>query len=206
MNYRLIFLCSALFCLLTGCTESTAPTPETSSADPSKTVSSSPDPMNGDESPSPKAQIISPDEGEKLLFGDGRSVLLKVSPKNTGSRNLLLGSELLPKGTQIPVHSHDGYEEIIFVHEGKASLTLGDQKVQAEPGTVMYIPPGTWHGVESADPEQTNILFIFPKAEFDDFFDFFRAVGHKEGEKPRELGPEDWERIMKKHRMRSRGN
>lgn len=150
-----------------------------------------------------EAKIIAPEEGEKLLYNDGRSVLLKASPGYTGSQKLLVGTEKLPNGTAIPVHSHDEYEEVIFVHEGNAFLTLGDQRLKVQPGTTMYIPPGTWHGVESADPKQTTMLFIFPEVKI---ADFFRFAGHHEGEEPKNLTAEDWEHIMKKHKMRARSN
>ncbi len=149
----------------------------------------------------PKPRILGPDEGEKLLMYDGRYVLLKATAEDAGANELFMGTEILPSGSAIPVHSHDGYEEIIFLHEGNARLTLGDREVDAEPGTTMFIPAGTWHGVESTDPDETTMLFIFPEPEMGEFF---RSVGHAEGEPPPELSPEDWRRIMEKHKMRSR--
>lgn len=43
--------------------------------------------------------------------------------------------------------------------------------------------------------------FIFPEPVM---AEFFRSVGHREGETPPELTSEDWRRIMEKHQMRSR--
>lgn len=151
----------------------------------------------------PQPRILGPDEGEKLLMYDGRYVILKATAEDAGASELFMGSETLPSGTAIPVHSHDGYEEIIFLHEGNARLTLGDREVDAVPGTTMFIPAGTWHGVESTDSNETIMLFIFPEPEMGEFF---RSVGHKEGEPPPELSPEDWRRIMEKHQMRSLGD
>lgn len=153
------------------------------------------------EIPSSTATVLAPEEGERLQFFDGRHALLKVTRESNGAQQLLLGTEALPPGTAIPVHSHDGYEEVIFVHEGTPHLTLGDSKIKAEPGTVMYIPPGTWHGVEGGGSDSTTILFIFPET---DIAEFFRAVGQGEGEEPPQLSGEDWARIMTKHQMRSR--
>ncbi|MFW6027874.1 MAG: cupin domain-containing protein [bacterium] len=150
--------------------------------------------------PSPEPAVLAAGEGEKLRFRDGRSVLLKVTREGTGAQDLLLGSETLPPGTAIPVHSHDGYEEIIFIHEGNAELTLGERTIRAEPGTTMYIPPGTWHGVKNADSGRTTMLFIFPET---DIADFFRSVGQHEGKEPPQLTAEDWAEIMKRHQMRS---
>lgn len=149
----------------------------------------------------PTPTILDADEGEKLLMFGGRYVILKATAEGTGAKELLLGSEALPPGSAIPVHSHDGYEEIIFIHEGNVRLTLGDQVVEAEPGTTMFVPPGTWHGVEAHGDTQATMLFIFPET---DIAEFFRAVGYEEGGTPSELTPEDWGRIMEQHQMRSR--
>lgn len=157
-------------------------------------------PAPQDEAPATPT-VLAPADGERLDFPDGRHALLKVTGEGQGAQHLMLGTEALPPGTAIPVHSHDGYEEVIFVHAGTPRLTLGDSTVVAEPGTVMYVPPGTWHGVEGAGADSTTILFIFPET---DIADFFRAVGQAEGEAPPRLSGEDWARIMARHRMRSR--
>lgn len=149
----------------------------------------------------PTPTILQADEGEKLLMYGGRYVLLKATSDGVGAKELFMGSEALPPGSAIPVHSHDGYEEIIFIHEGNARLTLGDRTVEAEPGTTMFIPPGTWHGVEAHGDEQVTMLFIFPEPEI---AEFFRRVGFKEGEAPPNLTAEDWAEIMEQHQMRAR--
>lgn len=149
----------------------------------------------------PVPTILGADEGEKLLMYGGRYVLLKTTSDSVGSKELLMGSEALPPGSAIPVHSHDGYEEIIFIHEGNAQLTLGDKQVLAEPGTTMFVPPGTWHGVAAHGDEPATMLFIFPEPEI---AEFFRKVGFKEGEAPPNLTAEDWAEIMEQHQMRAR--
>lgn len=150
-----------------------------------------------------KPVIVKPAEGEKILYPDGRSVLLKATKETNGAGQIFVGTEDIPKGTAIPVHAHDGYEEVIFLHKGSALLTLGDQTVKAEPGTTMYIPPGTWHGVANTDQETTRMVFIFPEP---DLADFFRSVGAKEGEAFPKLTGDDWQKIMKKHKMRAKND
>lgn len=158
------------------------------------------------EAPEPEGQapvptILHAEEGEKLLMYGDRHVLLKVTAESAGARDLLMGTEALPPGSAIPVHSHDDYEEIIFIHRGTVRLTLGDETTLAEPGTTMFVPPGTWHGVAAHGEDEATMLFIFPEPEI---ADFFRSVGFKEGEPPPSLTAEDWAEIMKRHRMRAR--
>lgn len=73
--------------------------------------------------------------------------------------------------------------------------------MDARPGTTVFIPPGTWHGVAAHGEDPTTMLFIFPEP---DMAGFFRRVGHKAGEPPPELTPEDRAEIMERHQMRSR--
>lgn len=145
--------------------------------------------------------ILGADEGEKLLMDEGRYVILKTTAEGQGAEDLLMGTEALPQGSAIPVHSHDGYEEIIFIHEGDVVLTLGDREIEASAGATMFVPPGTWHGVRASGPGQATMLFIFPEPHI---AGFFRAVGHEEGQPPRQLTAEDWMHIMQEHQMRSR--
>lgn len=147
------------------------------------------------------ASILRPDEGEKLHMHGERYVILKVSAEQNGARQLLMGTEALPPGSAIPVHSHDGYEEIIFIHQGDALVTVGDTQTRVEPGTTLYVPAGAWHGVASTGDSESTMLFIFPETEI---AEFFRSVGYKEGETPPQLTPEDWAQIMQQHRMRAR--
>lgn len=147
-----------------------------------------------------KPIVLAATEGEVLLFPDGRSANLKVTGDTAGSERLMVGTESIPHGTAIPVHSHDAYEEVIFVHQGNPELTLGSRKVRAEPGTLMFIPPGTWHGVKNDGEPDSTIVFIFPEPAI---ADFFREVGTKPGRPHRKLTGEDWERIMNQHRMRA---
>ncbi|MEJ8565988.1 cupin domain-containing protein [Elongatibacter sediminis] len=151
--------------------------------------------------PDPTPRVLHAEEGERLDMIDGRYVLLKATAENTGASELMMGTEALPPGTAIPVHSHEAYEEIIFIHEGDVRLTLGDEVVEAQPGTTMYVPPGTWHGVAAHGDEPATMLFIFPEP---DIAEFFRRVGQKPGDPPPELTGEDWAEIMQRHQMRAR--
>ncbi len=54
--------------------------------------------------------------------------------------------ELCPQGVVAPPHVHDQEEEAFFVLEGDLVFTLGDEEIEAPPGTYVYVPPGVRHG------------------------------------------------------------
>src|SRR5206468_7841814 len=44
----------------------------------------------------------------------------------------------------------DGHEEMYVVLRGRATFTLGDDEVDAEPGTLVFVRPGTRRGAIAA--------------------------------------------------------
>jgi mannose-6-phosphate isomerase-like protein (cupin superfamily) len=83
-------------------------------------------------------------EGERFFAGKNRPLLLKVDPISSGSSHLVVGYEELPPGTAIPVHKHLMDEEVLFLPQGEATVTLGDSKRVVKQGTTTYIPTGVW--------------------------------------------------------------
>jgi mannose-6-phosphate isomerase-like protein (cupin superfamily) len=45
----------------------------------------------------------------------------------------------------VPLHSHSREDEVWYVLEGNITFTIGDQKLEAGPGTFAYIPKNTPH-------------------------------------------------------------
>jgi quercetin dioxygenase-like cupin family protein len=85
----------------------------------------------------------------------------KVSPE-VGSRRLSMVVQPLPTGKRIGVHMHERDEEVFFVHRGKGTVILDDKRTPVEEGSVVFIPPGTWHGFEANDDMQLVWLISPP--------------------------------------------
>jgi len=49
--------------------------------------------------------------------------ILKVTPQNSGSQHLVLGTETIPPGGVIPKHRHLGQDEILFLQAGSARVS-----------------------------------------------------------------------------------
>ena len=106
-----------------------------------------------------KGYVLQRDEGEKLA--NTRGGIIKVSPE-VGSQRFSMVVQPLPTGQKIGVHLHERDEEVFFVHKGKGTVTLDDKRIPVEEGSVVYIPPGTWHGFESNDDMQLVWLISPP--------------------------------------------
>jgi quercetin dioxygenase-like cupin family protein len=97
-------------------------------------------------------------------------MLLKIGPVTNGSKHLVLGSVNLPPGSGVPVHRRPQHEEVLFLHRGQVTLTLGSRRVPIAAGTTVYVPPGTWWGIENTGSEPAMVLFIFGQAEVEQCF------------------------------------
>jgi mannose-6-phosphate isomerase-like protein (cupin superfamily) len=97
-------------------------------------------------------------------------MLLKIGPVTSGSKHVVLGSVNLLPGTGIPVHRRLQHEETLFLHRGQATFTLGSRHVPIVAGTTVYVPPGTWWGIENTGSEPAVMLYIFGQAEVEQCF------------------------------------
>jgi mannose-6-phosphate isomerase-like protein (cupin superfamily) len=124
--------------------------------------------------PHPRGQagiILSADQGQVLIRGDdGGAMLLKIGPVTSGSKHLVLGSLTIPPGTGVDVHRRPRHEEVLFLHRGQVTLTLGSRHVPVLAGTTVYVPPGTWWGIQNTGREVATALFIFGQAEVEQCF------------------------------------
>ena len=115
--------------------------------------------------------IIAPHEGlAPPPFDDGRSMLLKIGPTLTGSTQLFLVAEDMPPGTAIPMHRHELHEEIVFVHRGQVTIRLGERETVASAGSTVYIPAGTWIGVQNTGRDTATTVAVFAQAEVEACF------------------------------------
>ena len=149
--------------------------------------------------------ILQPEEGEVLLLGGppGGRVIIKVDPAKTGSPQMAMGIQYVEGA--IPVHQHEHEEEILFVHRGQGVGILGDQRVPVQAGTTIYIPPGTWHGLQNTADEASQIMWVVTPGSGGQtqLEHFFRAVGVPQGTEVQSLTPEQFADIMEKHGMRA---
>lgn len=128
------------------------------------------------DSPAPTAErgvVLQPAQGERLLFRAPPMpdlVTIKVGPENSDSKRMAMGTQDLPAGYVVPVHKHLREDEILFIHKGHGVATLGDEQVPVEPGTTIYIPRGTWHGIENPTAEDAQMVWVVVPPGLEEFF------------------------------------
>ncbi len=132
--------------------------------------------------------ILTADEGD--VIGNHH---IKADPK-TGSTRLGVGLQHFTGGGGIALHMHEKEDEVLFIHSGIGLGVVGSEVRQLSPGTTLYIPQGTWHGIE-AEGKEMQVLWVVSPPEF--------AEGLRDLEaSPKKLSEREVDEIAKKHGYR----
>jgi len=147
----------------------------------------------------PRPTVLQAAEGERRVLRAGKApLILKIDPKNTGSQHMIFGWEDIPPGDGIPTHHHLDADEIVFIHKGTATVTLGDREYEAHEGAVVFIPKGTWIGVRNKSQAPMTMVFAFPQPGFEEFL---RSVSAPEGGQEPQLSATERARLERQHHI-----
>src|SRR5690349_24418728 len=95
---------------------------------------------------STKGYILQAGEGESVMGGN---VLVKVGPR-TGAKRMAVATQRMPPGFRVPEHTHRA-EEVVLVFRGSGTAILDGAKYPVSEGSIVFVPPGTWHGFIASD-------------------------------------------------------
>ena len=121
-----------------------------------------------------RAVVLQKDEGElrirrpREVATPSNEFMLKVSPKNNGSKHLVAGSEQIPPGGVIPKHKHLGQDEILLIQTGTAHIWLDGKEYDGQPGSLVFIPSETWISLKNTGKENISLVFIFNEPGFEE--------------------------------------
>ncbi|HEX3327402.1 MAG TPA: cupin domain-containing protein [Actinomycetota bacterium] len=69
-------------------------------------------------------------------------------------------------GDRIPLHRHRT-DEIILVLEGRAEVTLGEERLEMTDGMTLFVPKGAIHGIRNMGDIDLRIREVFPSIVID---------------------------------------
>src|SRR5215467_11871807 len=121
-----------------------------------------------------KILVLEREQGEKRVRRPREKMprsefILKVTPQNSGSQHLVLGTETIPSGGVIPKHRHLGQDEILFLQTGSARVSLNDQDYEVHAGGVVFFPLNTWVSLRNTGAAPIQLIFIFSAPGFDEY-------------------------------------
>lgn len=108
----------------------------------------------------PEMRVIPMSSAAPIDIGNGSWSRLVLTAASVGAQKAMLGYSVFKAGTDTvqKVHSE---EELAYVLSGHGQITMGNLLVEYGPGSAIYIPPGTPHGVRNPGPEEVVMVFAF---------------------------------------------
>lgn len=111
---------------------------------------------------------VGPDGGDTVfLVGDTYTTLL-TGPQTGGAFTLL--EALVPPDTGPPPHRHHAEDETFILLEGALTFTMGEQTIDALPGTTLFVPRDTVHSFRTAGTSPARMLFMYSPAGMEGMF------------------------------------
>jgi mannose-6-phosphate isomerase-like protein (cupin superfamily) len=115
------------------------------------------------------ARVLSPNDGESFDFG-GFGVDWKVNAADTEGRYGIVHHPISPRALAAPLHYHHNEDELSYVLKGTLGALLGDDVVEAEPGTWVFKPRRQWHTFWNAGDTPCEIIEIISPGGFENYF------------------------------------
>jgi mannose-6-phosphate isomerase-like protein (cupin superfamily) len=98
-----------------------------------------------------------PGEGENFGMA-GSSFSLKATGENTNGAFFLSETVVEPGFVGPPLHVHHEMTDMFYVLEGVLTFRIGDDTVEAPPGTFVCAPPGVRHTFSNPSSEPVRFL------------------------------------------------
>jgi len=84
-----------------------------------------------------------------------------VGPERMGSENVMVKITQYEPGHSHKPHMHPTQEEVIFVLEGRGMTESDEDKIEIGPGSVVFVPAGTYHAtINMSDTEPLRAVII----------------------------------------------
>ncbi len=77
----------------------------------------------------------------------GRDFHYVLGPLNSASKNFAFGIADFRPGEEMPAHTHDAQEEIVYVLRGEGEFVTPQGNGPMTPGVGIFIPPGLPHRI-----------------------------------------------------------
>ena len=113
--------------------------------------------------------VVTPSERVTLLQGPLGAALM-LGGDQTGGQLSLLEHPLGPRALGSPLHTHRDEDEYSVVLEGVVGVQIGQQLIEATPGTVLVKPRGVPHAFWNPGDQPARLLEIISPAGFERYF------------------------------------
>jgi mannose-6-phosphate isomerase-like protein (cupin superfamily) len=146
-----------------------------------------------------KPIVVHKNEGIHILTGRRKvPITIKISKAQHGVDAISFCIEEQRPGSKMRIHKHLNNDEVIFIHGGEGTLTLGERAIAVKTGDIVFVPRGTWHGLDNTGKENLLMAFQYSPAGFEEYF---IENGTLVGMPPKEKTEEEYAITEKKYGM-----
>jgi quercetin dioxygenase-like cupin family protein len=111
--------------------------------------------------------VLAADEGQAFWFLNTLTIN-KIGSDDTEGR-LSVVDHRVPPGFAPPPHIHLASDEALLIVDGELEGFCGDQKWQAGPGSLVFMPRGIPHGFTLSEASPGRIIIVVSPGGFDQF-------------------------------------
>ena len=102
--------------------------------------------------------VINIDRLSAFITADGSEIRELLAHRNSCIRKQSLAEARLPIGGATTPHFHELTEEIYYILQGNAEMTIDDEKRDVGPGDAIAIPPGAVHTILNSGQQELRFL------------------------------------------------
>ena len=115
-----------------------------------------------------KAVIRMPGEAKGVVLS-GHPMSFLVTGNDT--QHTCMFDWTIPPRFSTGLHVHRVQEETFYVLEGECEWQIGDQRIQAMPGTFLFLPPGVQHDIMNVTDAPARVLMTVSPPGHEHYFE-----------------------------------
>jgi len=104
-----------------------------------------------------KGKVINSWEVKPYVVDHNYSSKMLMDDTVAGGKSIHVNEGTLKGGCRTPGDAHTA-TELYYTLKGEAVLTLGEEKTDIKPGSLVYIPAGVFHALENKSQTEDFIL------------------------------------------------
>jgi len=117
---------------------------------------------------SPRAPVVLPTRKGRIYNMPSMQAVFKADGRETNDRYSVSEWWLKPRSKGPGAHSHEDNDEIFHVLAGTMSILVGENWIDAGPGTLVIIPAGMTHDFENRTDSEAGLLNVFIPGGFEE--------------------------------------
>jgi quercetin dioxygenase-like cupin family protein len=114
--------------------------------------------------------IFIPPGGGRVYEQGGFRGAIKVDDQESGGRQCFSEWTVEAGDDGPPAHLHKKHQEAFFVVEGTLRFRAGEETIEAEAGSFIFIPPGVIHAFSNTSDEPARCVNAYVPGGIEGFF------------------------------------